>query len=116
MPQKEMPKEVPIMGGCPLFAMPGPATYLAQGEKMLKTLEARKAHKPGKLMAKGKKGRVRAALRHLWSKTKSFGLCRPRLGSRHRGPFHYTAPARRPQRSGESGGALRQLPSKEKKG
>ena len=68
MSDKEMPKEVSIMGGCPLPPMPGPATFLAQGEDMLKTLEARKAHKPGQFMAPRKKGRLRAASRSIWGK------------------------------------------------
>ena len=106
MPDKEMPKEVSIMGGCPVPNLCSPLLVLAEVEAEGKAKKARlRAQQRGRVATR-KKGRLRAALRHLWGKTKSFGVCRPRLGSRHRGPFSYSQPTRRPERQGESGGAV----------
>ena len=117
MPPKDMPKEVSIMGGSPVPSVPSPADFLAIGEATFNALQTRKSHQAGKGMARDKKGRLkRFLLRHLWGKTKSFGVCRPRLGSRHRGPFHYDAPARQPRRESEPCGVVPQMPPKEEKG
>ena len=122
MPQKDMPKEVSIMGGCPVPSMCSPLLILAEVEAEGKAKKARlRAQQRGRV-AKGKKGRIRAALRHLWGKTRL-----SRRGSRGKGcphgvrpynpcPICDTAPVGRPGRSGESSHSLRQLPPEEKKG
>ncbi len=111
------------MGGCPLPAVPGPATFLSQGEEMLKTLEARKADKPGQFLAKGKKGRLRAILRPLWSKKRPFKayiqgleIGGPSGGSHNSSEIHRAAQLGRPRRKSESGDAVREMSPEEKKG
>ena len=116
MPPKDMPKEVSIMGGCPVPNLCSPLLVLAEVEAEGKAKKARlRAQQRGRV-AKGKKGRLRATLRHLWGKTKSFGVCRPRLGSRHRGPFHPATLTWGSPRKFESGQPLRPVPPKEEKG
>ena len=110
--QNEKMQEAESVQPVSMLLLPSPALLLAEGEAALKARPSWLRTQQRGRVAKGKKGRFRAALRHLWGKTKSFGVCRPRLGSRHRGPFHYTAPARRPERKGESGDAVPQMPRK----
>lgn len=87
MPNKEMPKEVSIMGGCPVPNLCSPLLFLAELEAEGKAKKARlRAQQRGRV-AKGKKGRLRAALRHLWGKSKGsrpqdtdrLEVCRPPL-------------------------------------
>ena len=104
----------------PLLGLLSPLIILAEVEAEGKAKKARLRAQQVR-MAKGKKGRLRAALRRLWVKirfTKAYSewieVCRPRLGSRHPGPFHYHAPVGRPARQGESGDAVRPVSPKEK--
>ena len=119
MQNKTMPKQK-SMGPRPLLGVPSPALFLAEGEAQIKAKAPRlRAQQRGRV-AKGKKGRFRAELRHLWGKT--------RLSRRDRGgkgcvhavrPYRTcavcgTASARGSERKGESRDALRPLSPKEK--
>ncbi len=123
MPNKEMPKEVSIMGGCPVPSMCSPLLILAEVEAEGKAKKARlRAQQRGRV-AKGKKGRLGAALRHLWGKSHQIKNewifeedCYLSRRSHSRRKIHRAEQPGRPERSGESGNALRQLPPEEKKG
>ncbi len=68
MQDKEMPKEVSIMGGCPVPNLCSPLLYLAEFEAEGKAKKARlRAQQRGRVATR-KKGRFRAALRYVWGK------------------------------------------------
>ena len=124
MPQKDMPKEVSIMGGCPLFGVSSHLLNLAEGEAALKAKKARlRAQQRGRVATR-KKGRLRAALRHLWGKTKVLSTDAfareasywASSRSLYRRKVHRAEQPRRPGRQSESGEPLRALPPEEKKG
>ncbi len=85
MPQQAMPKPKSV-GPISVLGLCSPLTLLAQAEASFKTQKARlRAQQRGRV-AKGKKGRLRAALRHLWGKTRAsqaysqgIEVCRPAL-------------------------------------
>ena len=124
MPPKDMPKEVSIMGGCPVPPMCSELLFLAEVEAEGKAKKARlRAQQRGRV-AKGKKGRLGAALRHLRGKTITAwtcstweDLCRHTLRPYRGRAICGTALSRqRPERKGKSRGVVRQLPPEEKKG
>lgn len=120
VPPKDMPKEVSIMGGCPVLGVSSHLLNLAEFEAEGKAKAPRlRAQQRGRV-AKGKKGRLRAALRHLWGKirvTKAYSewieVCRPRLRPHNSRSIHNPEPARRSERSGQSGSTLPKMSPKE---
>ena len=123
MPPKDMPKEVSIMGGCPVPNLCSPLLYLAELEAEGKAKKARlRAQQRGRV-AKGKKGRFGAALRHLWGKTRPsqtyserIEVCGPPLPPHTPIEVYRVKRLGKPGRSGESYFALRPVPSKGQKG
>jgi hypothetical protein len=107
MPQKDMPKEVSIMGGCPMFGMSQHLVNLAALEAERKAKAPRlRAQQRGRV-AKGKKGRFGAALRHLWG---SWGeICRPRLRPHNPSKADSATLARPGERKGQPCGPLPQM-------
>ena len=111
MPNKEMPKEVSIMGGCPVPNLCSPLLYLAELEAEGKAKKARlRAQQRGRV-AKGKKGRFRAALRHLRNALGE--VCRPRLRPHNSREADSGALARAGKREGQPCGAVPQMPPEE---
>ncbi len=116
MPQKDMPKEVSIMGGCPVPNLCSPLLYLAELEAQGKAKKARlRAQQRGRV-AKGKKGRLRAALRHLWDMGVTLEVCRPPLRPHSSREADSATLARAGKREGQPCGTLPQLPPQEEKG
>jgi hypothetical protein len=123
MSDKEMPKEVSIMGGCPVPNLCSPLLYLAEFEAEGKAKAPRlRAQQRGRV-AKGKKGRLRAALRHLWGKirpskadNKRFDFSQESFRPHHPGPFYYPRKAWTAKRRFESVDPVRQMPPEEEKG
>ncbi len=136
MPPKEMPKEVSIMGGCPVPNLCSHLLVLAEVEAEGKAKAPRLRAQQGgcSSVAKGKKGRLRAAwglLRHVWSKRED---SRPQAGERPEGHDHvfvgeHTAsgsyyscsvcgatPSWEPERRRKFAGAVPKMPSEEEKG
>ncbi len=117
MQAKEMPKEVSIMGGCPLPALPLSYLVLAEVEAEGKAKAPRlRAQQRGKV-AKGKKGRLERFLRSLWGKTipypansQRIEVCRPRLRPHNSREADSAALARAGKREGQPRGAVPQLP------
>ncbi len=122
MPDKKM-QEAKSVEPISVLLLPSPALLLAEGIAEAEAKAPRlRAQQRGRVATR-KKGRLRAALRHLWSHIRQFQadsewveVCHPTLGSHNFGPIHRTAQPRRPQRSGESSDALRPMPPEEKKG
>jgi len=114
MPQKDMPKEVSIMGGCPVPNLCSPLLILAEVEAEGKAKKARlRAQQRGRV-AKGKKGRLWRLLRHLrgaW-----WEAWHPSHRPHNRGSIHPAARAWRRKLKRKFGGSVRQLPPEEKKG
>ena len=111
MSDKEMPKEVSIMGGCPVPSMCSPLLLLAELEAEGKAKKARlRAQQRGRV-AKGKKGRFRAALRHLRSALGE--VCRPRLRPHHPIQIYQVERIGKPGCTGEFDGTLRPLSPEE---
>ena len=114
MPNKEMPKEVSIMGGCPMFGMSSHLLNLAEIEAEGKAKAARlRAQQRGRVATR-KKGRLkRFLLRCLWGTEGPKVRC-PTCGSRYRVQVYRAAQTRRSERDGESSDALRQMPPTQK--
>ena len=91
MPDKEMPKEVSIMGGCPVPNLCSPLLYLAELEAEGKAKAPRlRAQQKRPTLAERAKASFEKALRHLRGRAKkargnSQGLevCRPALHRSH---------------------------------
>ncbi|KKM68373.1 hypothetical protein LCGC14_1461520 [marine sediment metagenome] len=123
MPQKDMPKEVSIMGGCPVLGVSSHLLNLAELEAEGKAKAPRlRAQQRGRV-AEGKKGRFRAALRHLWGKIMSsqahkygFEVCRPSSGSYFASTMDRRTQARRSKRQRKSRRAVPEMPPQEEKG
>jgi hypothetical protein len=110
VPKKDMPKEVSIMGGCPVPNLCSPLLLLAELEAEGKAKAPRlRAQQRGRV-AKGKKLRRRRLLRYLWDKALGPKVCRPSLRPHTSSSIHSPAQARRSERSGESNHIMRQLP------
>ena len=85
MPEKDMPKEVSIMGGCPVSSLCSPLLVLAEVEAEGKAKKARlRAQKKRWAMAKRAKKGIEKALRYLRGRAKEEGgdskrleVCRP---------------------------------------
>ena len=102
MQAKEMPKEVSIMGGCPVPNLCSPLLILAEVEAEGKAKKARLRAQQRGSVATRKKGRLRAALRHLWGKTRAaetysqgIAVCRPALRPRTARSFDRGSQVRR---------------------
>ncbi len=124
MPNKEMPKEVSIMGGCPVPNLCSPLLILAEEEAAGKAKKARlRAQQRGRV-AKGKKGRRMSTVRDMWGKILNSwvcsnweDLCSHALRPHSRRKVRRTALSRqRPERKGESSDSLRPVPPQEEKG
>jgi len=105
-----------------VLLLPSPALLLAEGEAQIKAKAPRlRAQQRGRV-AKGKKGRLKAALRYLRGvqadtiKHARSPIDFSRCGPLYRGPFRGTAQLGRPERKGKPSGALREMPPEEKKG
>ena len=123
VPHRRMRKPESV-GPISVLPLPSPALLLAEAEAQLKAKAPRlRAQQRGRV-AKGKKGRFRAALRHLWGKTKLLstdafaGETSYWASSRslHRGKVHRATPARRPARKGEPADPMLRVPRKKEKG
>ena len=134
MPPKDMQKEVSIMGGGPLLGVSSHLLNLAELEAEGKAKAARlRAQQRGRV-APRKKGRLRAALRHLWRASTPqswqrgalprleagtgarFGVCRPPLRPHSSFSVLGTTSTGRAEYRPELGGALRPLPPQKEKG
>ena len=134
MPTKDMQKEVSIMGGGPLFGVSSHLLNLAELEAEGKAKKARlRAQQRGRV-APRKKGRLRAALRHLWRASTPqswqrgalprleagtearFGVCRPRLRPHNPCSPDSAALAWTGKRGGQPSRPVLQMPSQEEKG
>ncbi len=117
--QNEAMQKPKSMGPISVLGLCSPLTLLAQAEASFKTQKARlRAQQRGRV-AKGKKGRFMAELRHLWSHsyhTWVEEICRPSSRSHYRCEIHRTAPAWESARKGELGGPLCGVPPQEEKG
>jgi hypothetical protein len=120
VPNKEMPKDFLLVGGCPMLGVSSHLLLLTETDTEGKAKKARLRAKQGGRVAKGKKGRLRAAwglLRHLWGKI-SFAVEWPLYptlsGPYNRSTVHRAEQARRPERKGESSNSLRPVPPQEK--
>ena len=122
MPHEKMSKPK-SMGPISVLGLCSPLLLLAEVEAEGKAKAPRlRAQQRGRVATR-KEGRVRAALRYLRRKirppkTDSTGFP---LYPEFRGPYprrsvHRAAPARRPERKGESRDSLRPMPPEEKKG
>jgi hypothetical protein len=122
MQNAKLPKP-PYLGPRTVLGLCSPLLQLAEIEAEGKAKAPRLAAQQRGRVAKGKKGRLRAALRHLWGKTRQIKNdwifqedCYLSSRSHSRSKVHRTAPARRPERGGEFGGVVPKMPPKEKKG
>ncbi|KKL85491.1 hypothetical protein LCGC14_1954210 [marine sediment metagenome] len=106
-----------------MLLLPSPALLLAEGIAEAEAKAPRlRAQQRGRVATR-KKGRFRAALRHLWDKKRPFKayingieIGGPSGGPHNSSEIHPSAPARRPEHKGESGDTVRPLPPEEKKG
>jgi len=105
-----------------VLLLPSPALLIAEAEAALKATAPRLSAQQVRV-AKGKKGRLRAALRHLWGKiwppkanSKWFEVFCPFCRSHFSIEVYHAAQPGRPERQGESGNALPPVPPEEKKG
>ena len=109
MPDKEMPKEVSIMGGCPVPSMCSPLLYLAEIEAEGKAKKARLRAQQGGRVATRKKGRLRRIVRYVRDNCFAFKVCRPSLRPRDSSPFHRAAQPGRSERQSEPADAVPQM-------
>jgi len=109
VPQKEMPKEVSIMGGCPLFGVSSHLLNLAELEAEGKAKKARlRAQQRGRV-AKGKKGRFAPIVVRYLSRIWELEVCRPPLRPHSRSKVHRATQSGRPARQGESSDTVPQM-------
>ena len=112
MPDKDMPKEVSIMGGCPVLGVSAHLTNIPWLEAKSETKATwLRAQQRGRVATR-KKGRLRAALRHLRSALGE--VCRPRLRPHNSREADSETLARTGKREGQPSGTVPQLPPKEK--
>ncbi len=92
-----------------VLLLPSPALLFAQAIAEAEAKAPRlRAQQRGRV-AKGKKGRFRAALRHLWDKVSPFGVCRPRLRPHKSREADSAALARTGERESQSRGVVPQM-------
>ena len=120
MPNEKMPKQK-SMGPVSVLLLPSPALLLAEAEAALKAKAPRlRAQQRGRVATR-KKGRLRAALRHLWdntwtSETKGTEVCLPSRRSHHPSEVDPAPQTWGPPRKGEPADPMLRVPRKEKKG
>jgi hypothetical protein len=114
MPNETMPKP-PYLGPRTVLGLCSPLLMLAEIEAESKA-KAPRLRAQQVRVAKGKKGRLRAALRHLWDKVSPFGVCRPRLRPHNSSAADSGTLAWIEKRECESSGTVLQMPPEEKKG
>ena len=122
MLHKTMPKPKSVEPVSVLL-LPSPALLLAEGIAEAEAKAPRlRAQQRGRVATR-KKGRIGAALRHLWGKTRpsqadkeGIEVCRPSRGPLYRWKIFRAESSRRSRCRGKSGQPLRQLPPEEKKG
>ncbi len=122
MPHETMPKSKSVEP-ISVLLLPSPALLLAEAEAQVKAKAPRLRAQQGGRVATRKKGRLRAALRHLWVKirvTKAYSEWIE--GFRPSGRSHYSGEADPPPstwgppRKGEPVDPMLRVPSEEKKG
>jgi len=119
MPHEKMPQQKSL-GPRSVLGLCSPLLLLAEIEAEGKAKKARLRAQQVRV-AKGKKGRFRAALRYLWERESEGGInwiefCRSLLRPHSRSKVRRTAQPGRPERKGKPSGAVRQMPPEEKKG
>jgi len=122
MPNKKM-QEAESLGPRSVLGLCSPLLLLAEVEAEGKAKAPRlRAQQRGRV-AKGKKGRLKAILRRLWSKKRPFKayiqgieIGGPSGGPHNPSEIHRAAPARRSERSGQPGSPVPKMSPKEKAG
>ncbi len=120
MPDETMPKPKSVEPVSVLL-LPSPALLLAEGIAEAEAKAPRLRGQQGRV-AKGKKVRLRAALRHLWGKIRDteaypvrITICLPCYTSLHSGKIYREAPTRQCECDCEFGDFVRQLSPKGQK-